>query len=57
LRDKNKLEEYLVQTSNPNLKFLPGEGRTTFLANIHHAQKTKVFWHTKIKNFCSPCNH
>lgn len=42
LREKNKLENYLVQTGIKNLSFLPGEGRTTFLANIHYAQKNKL---------------
>ena len=34
-----ELDEMLVPTTIPNLHFLPGEGRTPFMANIPHAQK------------------
>lgn len=42
LREKDKLKNFLVPTAYKNLSFLPGEGRTTFLANIHYAQKKKL---------------
>lgn len=42
LREKNKLENYLVPTGIDNLSFMAGEGRTPFLANIHYAQKNKL---------------
>lgn len=32
-------EDLLVETSIPNLKFLPGDGRTPFMANISHEQR------------------
>lgn len=37
-----ELEELLVPTSTPNLTFIPGEGRTPFLANIPYAQKVRL---------------
>lgn len=36
------LEELLVPTSWEHLRFLPGDGRTPFLANLPHAQKQKL---------------
>lgn len=43
-----ELEELLVPTSTPNLKFIPGEGRTPFLANIPYAQKLRLISRIKI---------
>jgi flagellar biosynthesis protein FlhG len=36
------LEEYLVETEFPDLRFLPGDGRMPFMANITHAQKNQL---------------
>lgn len=38
----NELENMLVPTEITNLKFLAGEGRTPFLANMPHAQKLRL---------------
>jgi flagellar biosynthesis protein FlhG len=45
---KGKLEDYLVQTQFENLRFLAGERRITFMANLGHAQKIKLI--KEIKN-------
>ena len=37
-----ELEAFLVSTDIPHLKFLSGDGRTPFLANISYAQKTRL---------------
>ncbi|WP_207677958.1 P-loop NTPase [Desulfonema magnum] len=34
-----KFDDLIVQTSIPNLKFLPGDGRTPFMANISYDQR------------------
>ncbi len=39
---RGKLEDLLVQTDVPNLYYLPGDGRTPFMANIGFAQKQKL---------------
>jgi len=39
---QGKLTDYIVQTHFPNLKFLSGERRITFMANLPHAQKVKL---------------
>lgn len=39
---QGKLTDYLVQTNFPNLQFLSGEGRVTFMANLPYAQKIKL---------------
>jgi flagellar biosynthesis protein FlhG len=36
------LENFLVETEIPNLRFLPGDGRMPFMANITHAQKMRL---------------
>jgi flagellar biosynthesis protein FlhG len=36
------LAEYLVETEVPHLRFLAGDGRMPFMANITHAQKTRL---------------
>lgn len=36
------LEELLVPAGNPNLLFLPGDGKTPFMANLAYAQKIKL---------------
>jgi flagellar biosynthesis protein FlhG len=36
------LHELLVPTEIPNLHFLPGDGKTPFMANIAYAQKVKL---------------
>jgi flagellar biosynthesis protein FlhG len=36
------LNELLVPTGIPNLHFLPGDGKTPFMANIAYAQKVKL---------------
>jgi flagellar biosynthesis protein FlhG len=37
-----ELDELLVPCDIPNLHFLPGDGKTPFMANIAHAQKIKL---------------
>ncbi|NNL77916.1 MAG: P-loop NTPase [Desulfobacterales bacterium] len=37
-----ELDELLVPSETPNLYFLPGEGKTPFLANLAYAQKIKL---------------
>jgi len=39
------LEELLVPTQIPNLKFLPGDGMSPFMANIPHVQKIRLISH------------
>ncbi len=34
--------ELIVQTSVPNLKFIPGDGRTPFMANLSYDQRIKL---------------
>ncbi len=41
------LEELLVDAGVPNLRFLPGDGRTPFLANLGSAQKQKLIRHLR----------
>lgn len=36
------LDEFLVETGAPNLRFLPGDGRMPFMANITYSQKMKL---------------
>lgn len=36
------LNEFVHPTWQPGLRFLPGDGRTPFLANVGHAQKSKL---------------
>ncbi len=36
------LEEFLVETSHENLRFLSGDGRMPFMANITHSQKIQL---------------
>ena len=36
------LEELLVDTSHPNLKFLAGDARSPLMANLHSTQKNKL---------------
>jgi len=48
LRARNAaLPELLVSTEFPHLKFLPGDGRMPFLANIPYAQKLRLITHVK----------
>ena len=37
-----ELEEFLVTTRHAGLQFLPGDGRTPFMANLAHAQKRRL---------------
>jgi len=37
-----QLDELLVSSDNPNLYFLPGDGKTPFMANLAYAQKIKL---------------
>ncbi|UCD32063.1 MAG: P-loop NTPase [Desulfobacterales bacterium] len=37
-----ELEDLMVATKIPNLQFIPGDGRTPFLANIPYAQKIRL---------------
>ncbi len=37
-----ELEDLLAPTHTPNLRFLPGDGKTPFMANIPHAQKMRL---------------
>jgi len=41
------LEGLLVDAGAPNLRFLPGDGRTPFLANLGSAQKQKLARHLR----------
>lgn len=41
------LDGLLVETGVPNLRFLPGDGRTPFLANLGSAQKQKLIRHLR----------
>jgi len=38
----DELANMLVPTDVPNLQFIPGEGRTPFMANIPYAQKLRL---------------
>lgn len=42
-----ELEELLVDTVTPNLRFIPGDGLSPFLANIPYAQKLRLI--SKVK--------
>jgi flagellar biosynthesis protein FlhG len=42
-----ELEELLVSTEMSNLQFLPGDGRTPFMANISYAQKMRLISNIK----------
>jgi len=42
------LDGLLVDTGRPNLRFLPGDGRTPFLANLASAQKQKLIRHLRL---------
>ena len=42
-----QLEELLVDTATPNLRFIPGDGLSPFLANIPYAQKTRLISNVK----------
>ncbi|MBW2707761.1 MAG: P-loop NTPase [Deltaproteobacteria bacterium] len=39
---RGELTDFLVPTSIPNLKFIPGDGKMSFMANIAYAQKMKL---------------
>jgi len=39
---RGELEDLLVPTLEPRLRFIPGDGKTPFMANIAHAQKVKL---------------
>lgn len=41
-REKKALRDYVVKTGLENLEFIPGEGRTTFMANLNYLQKKKL---------------
>lgn len=43
----SKLENLLVETEYENLKFLAGDVRSPFLANMHHAQKLRLISNLK----------
>ena len=45
---KGTLNDYLVDTDFDNLKFLPGDGKAAFMANMPYAQKVKLI--REIKN-------
>lgn len=42
-----ELEELLIDTAAPNLRFIPGDGLSPFLANIPYAQKMRLI--SKVK--------
>lgn len=42
-----ELEELLVPAGTPNLLFLPGDGKTPFMANLAYAQKIKLIAHIR----------
>ena len=41
------LDELLVDTYHPNLKFLAGDARSPLMANLHTAQKNKLMNHLR----------
>ena len=43
----SNLENLLVETGNDNLRFLAGDVRSPFLANMHHAQKMRLIYNLK----------
>ena len=43
----SNLDNLLVETGNDNLKFLAGDVRSPFLANMHHAQKMRLIYNMK----------
>ncbi len=46
LNQKNMdLEDYLLNTTNPNLRFIPGDAEMVGIANITNAQKKKLIKH------------
>ncbi len=42
------LEGFLVDTEVPNLSFLPGDGKTPLLANLHATKKLKLMRHLRV---------
>ncbi len=44
---KGTLNDYLVNTDFQNLKFLPGDGKSAFMANMPYAQKMKLIMEIK----------
>ena len=46
-----ELGDMMVQTEFENLKFLPGDVRSPFLANMHHAQKMRLTYNLKQLDF------
>lgn len=42
-----RLDKLLVPTATKNLHLLPGDGKTPFMANLHHAQKIKLIRHIR----------
>lgn len=44
---RGRLEELLVDTGVENLKFIPGDGQTPLMANIHFEHKKKLIRHIK----------
>lgn len=43
LKSKKRLNDFIVPTSFQNLKFLPGDARTPFMANISYKQRVTLF--------------
>jgi len=39
---RGQLTDLVITTSIPNLRFIPGDGKTPFMANISHTQKMKL---------------
>jgi hypothetical protein len=46
----------LVSSDNPNLFFLPGDGKTPFMANMAYAQKIKLISRIRKPPAHSICN-
>ena len=44
---RTRLQDLVVETGIPNLSYVPGDFRTPFMANIHHAHKMKLIRHLK----------
>ncbi len=42
-----ELEELMINTATPNLRFIPGDGLSPFLANIPYAQKIRLISRVK----------
>lgn len=42
MNKRGDLSDYQAETERPGLRYIPGDGRTPFMANLPHAQKVKL---------------